>query len=117
MHYRHTLVLAAAAISVAFAMNARANPAHERLSSMSEQERRSALAAFLVKSGEKCPVVTKTFYQGSDKKGSAMWNAACTGGGSFVIQVNNDSKGSTRILNCNVLKAVNGGACFTKFKS
>jgi len=93
------------------------NPAHEMLSRMSEEQRCSALAAFLVKSGERCSNVTGTFYQGSDKMGNAFWNAACEGGDSYVIQVNNDSSGSTRILSCKVMKAVGGGTCFTKFKS
>lgn len=96
---------------------AHGNPAHEQLSSMSEQQRQAVLAAFLVKSGERCSEVTRTFYQGSDKQGNAFWNASCAGGASFVIQVNNDATGSTRILSCKTLKAVNGGTCFTKFKN
>lgn len=110
-----TLVSGTIALFVAFAANA--NPAHQKLPSMSEQQRQSVLAMFLVKSGEPCSNVTRSLYQGSDKKGNAFWNAACAGGASFLIQVNNGSAGSTRILNCKVLKAVNGGACFTKFKS
>lgn len=94
----------------------RANPAHEQLSAMSEEQRRSVLAAFLIKSGEQCTSVSKTFFQGSDKEGNAVWNAACAGGASFVVQVNNNATGSTRILNCKVLKPVSGGTCFTKFK-
>jgi hypothetical protein len=96
---------------------AHANPAHDQLVSMQEHQRQLVLATFLVKSGEKCSSVTKTFYQGSDKMGNAYWNASCTGGASFVILVNNDATGSTRILSCKLLKAVNGGQCFTKLKS
>lgn len=117
MQHPRIVISVIGTITLFLALAARANPAHEQLSSMSEQQRQSALAAFLVKSGEQCSSVTKTFYQGSDKKGNAFWNAACTGGASFVIQVNNDATGSTRILSCKVLKAVNGGTCFTKFKS
>jgi hypothetical protein len=115
MHHQHATISVIGAIALLMALAAHANPAHEQLSSMSEQQRRSVLATFLVKSGEQCSSVTKTFYQGSDKKGNAFWNAACAGGDSFVIQVNNDATGSTRILSCKVLKAVNGGTCFTKF--
>jgi flagellar basal body rod protein FlgG len=104
-------------IAFFFTSVAYANVAHDQLSSMSEKQRQSVLATFLVKSGEKCSAVAKTFYQGSDKRGNAFWNAACTGGASFVIQVNNDATGSTRILSCKLLEAVNGGTCFTKFKS
>ena len=93
----------------------RANPAHEQLNAMSESQRRSALTAFLSKSGEVCSSVSRTFYQGSDKQGNAFWNAACADGNSYLIQVNNDAAGSTRILSCKVVKAVGAGTCFTKF--
>lgn len=107
----------ASALGVAVAHGAFANRAHDQISAMSEDQRRNVLALFLSKSGEKCNAVSRTFYQGSDRRGNAFWNAACVGGESFVIQVNNDSGGSTRILSCKVLKAVNGGTCFTKFKN
>lgn len=117
MKHSRIVLSALGATPFFLALAAHANPAHDQLSSMSEQQRRSVLATFLVKSGEQCSSVTKTFYQGSDKKGNAFWNAACARGDSFVIQVNNDATGTTRILSCKVLKAVNGGTCFTKFKS
>jgi hypothetical protein len=93
------------------------NPAHDQLSSMLEQQRRSVFAAFLVESGESCQSVTKTFYQGSDDDGNAFWNVACSKGNSYVIQVNSDATGTTQILDCAVLKALNAGTCFTKFKN
>lgn len=103
-------------IALFLSLAANANPAHEQLLSMSEAQRKSALAGLLVRSGERCSSVSRTFYQGSDKRGNAFWNAACTRGDSFVIQINNDASGTTRILSCSVLKDVGGGTCFTKFK-
>ena len=117
MYHPRILVVVGSITALLLPLPAPANPAHDQLSSMSEPQRRSVLAAFLVKSGERCSEVTKTYYQGSDRTGNAFWNAACSRGASFVIQVNNDSTGSTRILSCAVLKAVNGGTCFTKFKT
>jgi hypothetical protein len=93
-----------------------ANPAHDKVAGLAESERRTMLAAFLVASGERCAKATKTFFQGSTAEGNAFWNVACEGGGSWLIQINNDSTGSTRILSCTVLKSVGGGTCFTKFK-
>lgn len=84
---------------------------------MPEDKRSSVFFSLLANSSEKCTKVTKTFYQGSDKNGNAFWNAACYGGDSFLIQVNNDSKGSTRILSCKALNNIGGGICFTKLKS
>lgn len=101
---------------ITIASVAQANPAHDMISAASETKRQQALAGLLSGSGEKCGAVDRTFYQGSDKSGNAFWNASCRGGKSFLIQVNNDRQGSTRILECKVLKAVNGGTCFTKFK-
>lgn len=96
--------------------SAYANPAHEMLSKMSAAQRKSTLANFLVNSGENCPSVSRTFYQGSLQNGDAFWNVACNGGDSWAVQIKNDSKGSTTILSCKVLKAVGGGTCFKEFK-
>ena len=93
-----------------------ANPAHEKLFSLTESKRRLVFAAFLVKSGEKCSSVNKTFYQGNDKDGNAYWNASCLSLDSYQIQVINDAKGSTNILSCKLLKTLNIN-CFTKFKN
>lgn len=93
-----------------------ANPAHKMLSAMSEQERARAMTGFLRKSGESCDSATRTFYQGSEKNGNAHWAVACKNGRSYLIQVMNDSTGSTRILDCKVLKVVAGSECFKKYK-
>ena len=52
--------------------------------------------------------------QGMDKTGAAIWNVACSNKSSYVIMVYNDAQGSTKILDCAVLKAVGGGECFKK---
>ena len=83
---------------------------------MSEEQRQKYFAFYLTRSDENCPTVSKAFYQGSDKKGAAFWNIQCTPGKSYAVQMKNDAVGSSRILDCQVLKAVNGGTCFTKFK-
>jgi len=108
---RLMLLLALAVVAPAFA-----NPAHKMLSDMSEQERARAITGFLRKSGESCDSATRTFYQGSEKNGNAHWAVACKNGRSYLVQVMNDSVGSTRILDCKVLKAVAGSECFKKYK-
>ncbi|KLN53544.1 hypothetical protein [Variovorax paradoxus] len=92
----------------------RANPAHDQLAGMSITQRASALASLLRASDETCPSAKRTFYQGSDNNGNAFWNVECSGGSAYVIQVNNDARGSTRILSCKALKAVAGTNCFRK---
>lgn len=44
----------------------------------------------------------------------AYWNVKCTNGKSYVVQVS--PTGAGQILECSMLKAVNGGHCFKKFK-
>ena len=119
MQHQRIVVSVIATITLFFAFTAHANPANERLLSMSEPQRRTLLAVFLFKSGEQCSNVTKTFYQGSDNKGNAYWNATCSGGHSFSIQVNNNATGLTGIVSCDLLKALNKGKemCFTKLKN
>jgi len=93
----------------------RANPAHDQLAGMSIPKRASALASLLRASDERCTSAKRTFYQGSDNKGNAFWNVECSEGSAYLVQVNNDTRGSTRILSCKALKAVAGMNCFRKF--
>ncbi|MDM0057818.1 hypothetical protein [Variovorax fucosicus] len=85
-----------------------ANPAHDRLAAMSDPQRGAALAGLLRASGEQCISASRTLHQGNDRSGNAFWNIQCARGESFAVQINNDSRGSTRLLNCKVLKAVAG---------
>lgn len=92
-----------------------ANPAHEQVRKMSANERNTFFAQFLRRSGKDCHV-TRNFYQGSTKGGDAFWNVACKGKDGYSIMIRNDASGSTRILECRVLKAVTGTSCFVKLK-
>lgn len=93
-----------------------ANPAHKQLEAMQEPERRAFFVKFLSGSGERCGSVTRTFFQGSSSNGDAFWNVACAGGANWSVMIYNNATGSTRILDCKVLKALNAGTCFTKFR-
>lgn len=116
MRISYRAVVIAACIG-SLPLAAQANPSQEQLLAASEQQRQSMLAGYLATGGEKCTGVTKTFYQGSDHKGNVFWNATCSEGNSFVIQIFNNEIGSRRILDCARLKEVTGGTCFTKFKN
>ncbi len=91
------------------------NEAHARLLKMNEADRAQAFATILNASGEKCEKVTRTFFQGAASNGDAFWNVACSNGAPLSIQINADKEGSTTILECSVLKAVNAGECFKLF--
>jgi hypothetical protein len=110
------LALAAAAL-VVFSIPdlALANKAHGMIEKMSNSDRNTTFTAFLKNSGVDCGSVTRNFFQGFDKSRNAFWNVACSNKKSYIIMINNDSVGSTRIMSCDVLKAVNAGECFKKF--
>jgi hypothetical protein len=93
---------------------AQANEAHEQLSAMPEAQRQTFFATYLTRDGERCPVVEKTFYQGSDAQGNAFWDVACQGAESWVVQVFNDEDGSTKIVSCREAEAVKAGHCFRR---
>ncbi|MFO0701079.1 MAG: hypothetical protein U0236_17795 [Nitrospira sp.] len=93
---------------------ASANPAHGRLQLMTSGERNTLFAKFLQSSGERCDSVTRNFFQGSTKSGDAIWNVTCRDGQMFAVLIYNDAKGSSKILSCATLKAINAGECFKK---
>lgn len=92
-----------------------ANKAHGMIEKMPEKDRNSTFTTFLKNSGEDCGSVTRNFFQGFDKSRNALWNVSCSNKKSYVIMINNDSVGSTKIMSCALLKAVNAGECFKKF--
>ena len=92
-----------------------ANPAHERLKQMSSGERNALFSKLFQGSDVGCNGVTRSFFQGSGKAGDAFWNVACRNGQAYSIMIYNDAVGSSKIVDCQVLKAVNGGVCFKKF--
>jgi hypothetical protein len=92
------------------------NPTHQQLTRMSEADRKVLFTKFFTNGGERCDV-TKTFYQGSTKGGDAFWNVGCRGKDGFQILIYNDAKGSTKILECRIVKTVTGTPCFQKFNN
>ena len=83
---------------------------------MSEAERSAMLEKYLHQTDEKCDKVTRTFFQGVQKDtGAAFWNVGCRDKNAYVIMINNDAGGTTKVLSCAMLKAVKAGECFKKF--
>jgi hypothetical protein len=75
------------------------NEANRRLLGLSEDDHRAAFYVTLNMSGEGCPKVTRTFYQGSAKPTwNALWSIECEGGPSYQVLVMSDEKGSTKVL-------------------
>ena len=92
-----------------------ANPAHDRLQQMPSGERNGFFTKFLKGSGESCDAGTRNFFQGAARSGDAIWNVACHNGTSYSIMIYNDAQGSTKVVSCAILKALNAGECFKNF--
>jgi hypothetical protein len=95
-------------------VKSKVNEANSRLMKLTNSERNEILSRYMSSSGEKCHQVNNNFYQGSEN-GLAQWSIMCSNGKSFAMIIYPDAKGSTGIIECSVLKAVNGGTCFTKY--
>jgi hypothetical protein len=99
--------------SIFIILDAFANEVVNILEKLPENERTQKLGGLLNASDTPC-VATISFFRGVDKDGAAYWSVACSNGKSYAIQVNNDSEGSSKIADCDVLKTA-GVDCFTKF--
>ena len=93
-----------------------ANKAHQILSHKSNQARNEALTVLFLQTEEDCDVVVKNFFQGLEPEGGALWNVTCGNGNSFVILIENDPRGSTRIMDCALIESLTKGKskCFKK---
>lgn len=107
-------ILLAFTLIASITSNSFANPAHSQLLSLSESQRKAIFAKYLSSSGEKCGSVTQTFFQGLDHDDRAYWNARCANGNTYMIQVDDDAGGSTKIMDCSLMAAL-GTPCFTKW--
>lgn len=100
-------------IGLAVAVSAFANEGHQLLLSQSTAERATTLAGILQINGKVCETVSRSFFQGTDENQAAYWNAECSGGGSYVVQIPVDKR--TRVIECMITEMV-GAPCFTPFK-
>jgi hypothetical protein len=92
-----------------------ANPASDTLHRMQEGDRRNVLAQLVHSSGEACGAGAKTFFQGTSRQNHAFWNLRCSNGRAYQIMFYPDRDGSSKLLDCSVLRKMNAGECFKKF--
>ncbi len=86
-----------------------ANKAHHMLSDKTNQERNEALTVLLIQSKENCDAVMRNFFQGFEPDRGAFWNGACGNGRSYIILIENDSRGATRIMDYALIKSLTKG--------
>lgn len=98
-----------------FSAQAFANAVNDQISALSESQRSALFVKLLVKEDAACATVSRTFYRGSDKSGSAYWSAQCRSNKAYQVQIAPNATGSTTLLDCAVAKSL-GINCFGKFK-
>lgn len=98
------IVLIVCLIFVPFIVDA--NPAHNAMMKESKAVRGKALAMSVASAGFPC-VGVDTFFQGMSDEGAAFWNVSCTNGQKYVVQIMPDAGGSTRVLSCLIMEAIN----------
>jgi hypothetical protein len=86
------------------------NEANDRLLAGSNSDQALMLSAVV---GEGC-LGNRAFYMGISKERSAFWSVGCTNGSSYQLMIDPNSTGSTKILDCSVLKVVAKVNCFEK---
>ena len=101
-------------LGLTLAATAFANEGHQLLLSQTKAERATTLAGILQASGKTCATVSRSFLQGTDEHQAAYWNAECSGGETYVIQIPVSSQ--TRVLECKIMAMI-GVECFTRFEN
>ena len=99
-------------IGLVLALPAFANEGHQLLLGQTKAERATTLAGILQASGKTCATVSRSFLQGTDENQAAYWNAECSGGETYVIQI--PTTNQTRVLECKIMEMI-GVQCFTRF--
>jgi hypothetical protein len=89
------------------------NKAHDILVAMPADQQAKALGQVV---GEGC-AGKSAFFMGMQPENKASWSVLCTNGKSYNISISPDAGGSTKILECSVLKAVAHVDCFKKFSA
>lgn len=89
------------------------NRYNDQLLAMRELDRSDVFKKLLRASGERCPTVRKTLYQGMERQsGQAFWNVDC-GSKDWIVSI--DGQSSTRILECSVAARLGTTKCWTLF--
>ncbi len=107
-------VAAAAAMLVATTTTV-ANPINDQITALTEAKRQTIFSRMMQRENEKCPSVSRTFFQGTSSDGAAFWSVSCLGGKDWQIMIKNTAQGDIKMLDCGVVKVL-GSTCFTPFK-
>lgn len=103
-----------AAISLTLAIPTASAQHYRTLEAQPDTKKASVLRSLVNSAGYQCDNVTTILFKGADRDKGGYWAVACADGGNWMVQVANDSGGSSNVTPCNVLKRV-GVECWEKF--
>jgi hypothetical protein len=90
------------------------NVAHDGLVRLDPSARARMLGSIVVSSGDTC-TGEDSFFMGFNRRNiQALWSVRCTNGKSYEVGIEPNATGSTRVIDCGVLKTVARVSCFVK---
>lgn len=92
------------------------NEANDLMLSLPQDKQSSALTRFVNSAGYLC-IGERVFYAGIAQDRIAYWSVGCTDGHSYQVEFAPDAGGSTKILDCHILKVVGKSDCFVKLEA
>lgn len=96
--------------------NSSGNIAHDQLVDLPARERIAFLAHVVRSVGDQCSG-SDDFFMGIDRTShQALWNVRCSNGRAYEIAIEANSTGSTKVLDCAILKRVANVACFQRLE-
>jgi len=104
----------AAAIALTLAIPAASSQHYRTLEAQPDTKKARVLRSLVNSAGYQCDNVTTILFKGADRDKAGYWAVACADGGNWMVQVANDSGGSSNVTPCSVLKRV-GVECWEKF--
>jgi hypothetical protein len=116
MHMKRLGIVAACAFAITVSCSgpSTGNKSHDLLVGLPDAGRAEALADLIVASKQACGTATRTFFQGMNASKVATWNAGCTNGRNYAVHIEPNATGTTRVVDCELAKAVSNVECFVK---
>ena len=102
----------AAMVGTIVCMSTGALAADDSLDAMTGPQQAQVLAKVVETSGDAC-TGRKAVFKGVTPHDRAVWRIDCTNGNSYLVTIEDDAKGSTKVLSCAV-KAI-GVYCFVEW--
>jgi hypothetical protein len=108
------VLLGIAFICSAAVVGAGSNRTFDRMENLSLSDRNRVLGAIVNQANFPCRPSFSEFKVQDERDSSVFYLVTCEGGENYMVQIEADSGGSTRVIDCRIAKTV-GVDCFHKF--